>query len=129
MPSELKLQATGMVAYPWDYGSPVRDIEQIAEFLRNVGATKYWLQAYRPSFRASEIRFSESDGDYETHALSCVWTERLKLPIGSIGWHGALKLIGNREDGCTLVDDANDVEVCAGSVLLYTVDRSLRFAW
>ena len=123
------MQATGMVTFASDYGRPIRDTNQIAEFLARVGITRYWLQAYRPSFRASEIRFSESDGDSATHALSCVWTERIKLPIGDVGWRGTLQLLGSTDDGYKLVDDRNDVEVCAGSVLLYTVDRSLRFAW
>lgn len=129
MPSQVRLQVTGLATYPWEYGRPIRDIEKIAEFLERVGNTRFWLQAYRPSFRASEIRFSESNGDVESHALISVWTQRIKIPVGHVGWRGVLKMLGNRDVGCTLIDDENDVEVCAGSILLFTVDRSLRFAW
>ena len=56
MPSEGKLQAVGLTIYPYHYGRPVREIEQIAAFLRDAGAAKYWLQEYHPSFRTTKIR-------------------------------------------------------------------------
>lgn len=104
MPSELKLQAMGLVNYAWDYGRPIRDIKKIAEFLREVGATNFWLEGYRPSFRTCEIRFKKSDENIETLALCCVWTEHIRMPIGNIGWRGTLSLFDDHDRGCRLVD-------------------------
>ena len=113
------MQAFGMTTYSWSYGKKIREPQQIAEFLYNVGVTNYWLQAYYPSFRTSEIRFKHSNGDIESHALICPGTQRIKLPVGDKGWCGSLQFHGNHDDGFKLVDDANDVEVCARSVYLY----------
>lgn len=129
MPSKLRLQATGLVTFAWDYGMVVRDPEAINEFLAKVGETRYWLQAYRPTFRASEIRFCEHLDGLATHSLSCVWTERLNVPIGSRGWVGVMQLSGGSDPGFFLRDPVNEVEIQVGSVLLFDVVRAERSAW
>ena len=119
MPSQSKLELTGFVIYANDYLRPVRDADAIRDFLESVGVTKYWLHMYRTS--TSEIRFSALDSRFETHALYCALTERLRLPTGNSGWQGKLSLFGDSDQGCRLSDVANDVEVCARGVTLYEV--------
>ncbi|HEY1065202.1 MAG TPA: hypothetical protein VGE52_03805 [Pirellulales bacterium] len=126
MPSRKRMQVVGLTTYPNSYKKPIRDEDAIRAVLQSAGKTWFWLDGYRPTFRTAEIRFHDGVEEREPRALICVSTESLCLPIGDRGWCGLLQFDRDPAGGFRLSDEANGVNVRAGSILLYRVDRLMR---
>jgi hypothetical protein len=123
LPSEQKLQAMGLTIYASQYGRPIRDVDQIAMCLHNLGAARYWLEEYHPSFRTTKIRIQKSgerECDYE---LVCTSTTRLEIPIGD-GWCGELAVKRDPDGAHWLSDTTNGVSVMAENISLHKVSAT-----
>lgn len=123
MPSESQMQATGLTIYPYRYGRPIRELDQIAAFLHGVGTTKYWLEEYHPTFRTTKIRVARNGNQESDHEIVCTSTMRLELPIDD-GWCGVMSLCRQGSGTIYLYDEPNRVSVTAGTLSLHSVNRS-----
>lgn len=123
MPPETKMQIVGLTIYPYQYGRPVRNIDDITDSVKAIGPTNYWLEEYHPSFRTTKIRIHTNETQQSDFELVCTGTTRLELPIGN-GWIGIITVKQLDDKIVELSDLESNVLVMAGTVSLHTVART-----